>query len=821
MLAEALKTKAVSLQRVSSFSAAQGDPLITVGLAAGEGPAASVLKSAKIAPPEGREGLLIQRSQMNGKNVLLLCGSDDRGLMYALLDTAERIGWLSDGEDLFRNVRDTREKPYCPERAVSIYTMHRAYFEQRFFNEDYWARYFDTLAKNRFNSFVLIFGYENGGYFAPPYPYFFDVEGFPEVRVVGWSREKQGRYLRALNRLIVMAHERGLAVTIGLWDHIYRGGVQSGGMRDADAKHPTSGMVEGLTGANLTAYSRSAFAKFLRQVPDTDGIQFRMHDESGLKPGQEQFEFWRSIFQTVKDVRPKLRCDLRAKGLPDEIIDLALSLELNVRITTKYWAEQMGMPWHPAHINRQNQSDRRHGYADLLRYPQRYKLHWRLWNGGTARVLLWGDPEWVRRFADSTHLYDGDGFEVNEPLATKMASQPHDEPPFELLAPKYRYTDYEFERYWHFFQVFGRIGYNPNTPVEVWSRAFERHFGKDAAPYLERALHRASWILPRIQAYNFPYHRFPMTRGWVEKQRREDLPAYAAAEGSDTQIFMSFDEAAKLSIEGGESAKVHPLQTAEWFARAAADVLAAVGEAEKHTRERRSNEFISTVTDLKVLAHLALYHSRRIHAGLAYAVFKRTREVRELDEAIAEEGRAIQAWEKIVEAAGDVYAENLMMGLASSGLAGHWKDELVELKRDVAQLDIQLRKLIAIDNLHPTLIRKKSTRDDNTPPEVNHRHVSDAPAGKPLTITAEVSDPSGVKWARVLYRGVNQIFDYRELAMHPTGRKDEYRVTIPAEQIDPKWDFMYLIEVMDTRGNGRIYPDPEEETPYIVVRLIR
>jgi hypothetical protein len=97
-----------------------------------------------------------------------------------------------------------------------------------------------------------------------------------------------------------------------------------------------------------------------------------------------------------------------------------------MRICTKYWAEQMGMPFHPTHVNRQDQHNRRHGYADLLRYPQRYKMHWRLWNGGTTRVLLWGDPDYIRRFADSTHLYDGDGYEVNEPLATKMQGHPHD-----------------------------------------------------------------------------------------------------------------------------------------------------------------------------------------------------------------------------------------------------------------------------------------------------------------------------------------------------------------------------------------------------------
>src|SRR5215510_4722923 len=366
-----------------------------------------------------------------------------------------------------------------------------------------------------------------------------------------------------------------------------------------------------------------------------------MHDESGLKPGEEQHEFWKNIFQVVKDTRPQLALTLRAKGLPDEIIDLGLDVGLNVRVSTKYWMEQMGLPFHPTHIPRQNQFDRRHGYADLLRYPQRYKMHWRLWNGGTTRVLLWGDPEYVRRFTESTHLYDGDGFEENEMLATKMEAQPHDVKPFELLRPQYKYYDWDFERYWHFFQVVGRIGYNPDTPPEVWRKEFERRFGKDAAPHIERALHRASWILPMIQAYNFPYNRFPTTRGWIEKQRREDLPAYAKAEGSDIQQFLSIEEAARNILEGKESAKTHPMETSKWFAQVAADVVEQVAQAEQRVGQSKNREFISTIVDLKILANLALYHSRRIQAGISYALFKQSQDLNALDDAIAGEARAI------------------------------------------------------------------------------------------------------------------------------------------------------------------------------------
>ncbi|MBI4663921.1 MAG: hypothetical protein HY735_34405 [Verrucomicrobia bacterium] len=909
-LKTALRQKGVAFEEATRLEPKNSDLVIVAGLAGGKGAADEIRIAQKVEVPSKPESLVIRFTEWNGKTTLLLAGADDRGLMYALLDTADRIAWAAHAASPLSEVREAVESPSVPQRALSIYTMHRAAFEQRFFDEAYWASYFDMLARDRFDSFVLIFGYENGGYFAPAYPYFFDVEGFPDVRVVDFSASQQQRYLRALNRMIQLAHDRGLDFTVGLWDHIYRGGVQSGGVKEADPNKPMPGIVWGLSKTNLTAYSTAALAKFLKLVPGLDVVQFRMHSESGLKPGAEMREFWRAIYQVVREVRPGLRFDARAKEFPDELIDLALDMGINIRICTKYWAEQMGLPFHATHINRQNQFDRRHGYADLLRHPQRYKMHWRLWSGGTTRVLLWGDPEYARRFAQSSHLYDGDGFEVNEMLATKMEAQPHDQSPFELLRPQYRYFTWEFERYWHYYQVFGRIGYNPDTPPEIWQREFQRRFGPEAAPCVEDALHLASRILPRINASLFPYNRFPMTRGWVEKQRWEDLPAYANCEGSDTQQFLSFAEAAKNRLEGSESAKLHPEQNSAWLEKIAHEILRAVAEAEQRVGSHRNKEFDSTLIDLRILANLAAYHSRRIHAGLNYALFKQSQDLNALDDAISHERRAIEAWERIVQAAGDVYSDDLMMGLRSAGLAGHWKDELAALRNGLAALQRQrssftsktdsslliahvpVRRVRPGDTLsiratvtgpaaiesvrlawraagqdykhlpmtssapglyhtripesmieheadyfieveHGSGSRTTFPREgaakpfsvrvakDLEAPLLTHTPVKTARAGQPLKITARVSDPAGVKWARVRYRGVTQFQDYQTVEMKPTADRDEYEAVVPGEQIVSRWDFMYLFEVMDQNGNGKIYPDLEKETPYVVVQLRR
>jgi hypothetical protein len=466
----------------------------------------------------------------------------------------------------------------------------------------------------------------------------------------------------------------------------------------------------------------------------------------------------------------------------------------------------------------------------MLRYPVQYKMIWRLWNGGTSRVLLWGDPEYVRRFAESTHIYPSEGFEVNEPLATKMASHPHDMAPLPLLTPEHRYTTYEFERYWHFFQVWGRVGYNPDTPPEVWQREFEKRFGKQAAPLIEQGLHRASQILPRIMSAVFPYSRFPMTRGWAEKQRWEDLPGYAKAEGSDTQQFASFDEEARRILDGEETAKVLPSQTGRWLARASEDVLRLAGEAEKKCGPAPSKEFVSTVTDLKILGNLALYHARRIPAGIAYAAYKRSHDAAALDDAIAAEASAIDAWAKIVEAAGDVYSGDLAMGLPSAGLSGHWRDELAALKKGFEGLQRERSAAAPADSAaKPGAWRKHvpakspvaAAPAGENPPAIEHKPVTSAPAEKPLTITARVTAPSGIKWVRLRYRSVNQYEDFKTLPMLPTGEAGMYAATVPAADVVSKWDFMYLIEALDSAGRGRIFPDLEKEAPYVVVHLDR
>jgi hypothetical protein len=62
----------------------------------------------------------------------------------------------------------------------------------------------------------------------------------------------------------------------------------------------------------------------------------------------------------MKEAAPNLQHEVRAKGVSDDLIEQGRSLGLNIRMNTKYWAEQVGLPYHPSHIRELNQFERRH-----------------------------------------------------------------------------------------------------------------------------------------------------------------------------------------------------------------------------------------------------------------------------------------------------------------------------------------------------------------------------------------------------------------------------------------------------------------------------
>jgi hypothetical protein len=806
-------------------SAGGSDLVLLAGLGNSHGAAAAALAQLSVSPPTGPEALTVRTTaRYLEKPAIVLSGSDDSGLMYAALDLADQVGWSAMGANPFQRIRNVAETPYLWERGVVMFTMNRAYFESRLLDERFWARYLDMLARDRFNCLVLVFGYEDGGYMAPLYPYFFDVDGFPDVRVVGLTANQQARNFGAFKAMLRLAAERGIHVKPGIWEHIYRAGIQAGANSWAsDGTRPTAGLVWGLNSQNLASYTVAALKKFHDVFPEVSEVQFRMHEESGLRKDEIE-PFWHDVFAFYRNSQLNVRLEFRAKGLPKSVIKDAQSLGLRIQLDTKIWMEQMGLPYNPTHINREDQNNARQSYADLLEYPQTYHMNWTLWNGGTTRELLWSDPDYARRLAASARLYDGQSLIVTEMQATKMAGQPHDAKPVNFLNEKYRYFDYEFERYWAFYRVFGRLSYNPETTADVWGQEYVARFGADAAPQVMKTVQLASRVLPRIVAASVPYSMFPTTTGWPEMMHLGPLPRYAEQEeGSDIAQFMNLRDEARSILQGTDTAMRRLEETSRWFAQTSNAILAAADAAERAMGEgaKNNNEFKSTMTDARMLAALARYHAWRQLGGVSYNLYRQAGSLEAFDDAIADERKAVESWHDLVNAAGDFYIDGMWFGPNGRNFPHHWKDEMKALDIEFARLLSERKSATARADAKPVRIPDREANP--RVPVVTVIDPTPAPAepGKDLIVRAKVTAPAGVKWIRLRYRHVNQKEDYQTVEMTPDAQTGLYAANIPAAFIDPHWDLMYYVEVVDRQGNGQIYPDLEIETPYAVASVKR
>ncbi len=753
---------------------------------------------SKIKMPTTAEEMFIKKivTNQSKKQGLLIAGGDSVGLMYALLEVASQVRNKEAAASLLASVEEASETAFAKVRSLSTY-IHADQVRTRIFHDaQYWDELFEQVAESRFNYYNIIF--KNA---APIYTMFFNIPGWTTAQVGGLQCDEaeQQRNLAALQRIAKQAHDHGVKLIVGIWNHVHK-------PEDAERVSP---------------YSEAAIEKFVSLVA-IDGLQLRMHWESGLpREINTLAAFWGRVFDGIKKSGRDIIIYPRAKGLPDTVINLAVQKGLKVAVETKYSAEQFGMPFHPAHIQPENQTDRRHGYADLLTHPKRYDVLYRLWNAGSQKLLVWADADYAKQFVKTCQLYNEEAmYEVMDIDAIESTGDA-----MQHLNEKYIYTNYNFQRYWAQNLVFGRMGYNPNTASSVFLRYFNEHYGKDIAAEVMTTLQLSSKIIPRIISAAMP--DFQEQRGIPEwgsgsgLNGKGFLKNYAKVRPLDVQTFISFKEAADLLINKKTSGRVWPQQNATYFDETSKAIYNRISSIEKKLTKPPSKELVTTLGDMRILAAIAAFHAQRIKAALFYNIYQLQKNNKAaLDSAIYYDTKALSIYAKVVEASADYYKENMKMSVSDTR---NWKEEYVML---LSALDTLKASPVSQTNTIVSSLEYRLNGDD-IPPKISHKPVINSGLDNSITITADISDAAGIKWARVLYRGLTQFQDYKIAEMQKQG--NSYTVTIPNSKVQEvteyhpitgvKWDFMYIIETVDNNNNGNTWPYFEKEEPYHIVNL--
>jgi hypothetical protein len=631
-----------------------GGPLLAAALVANAGPVdfgraefASALRErglparsieVSIQPDGPHESWVLQSDRV--------IAADERGAMYALLEAAEQI--RGSGELL-----PAKGRPATPLRGIRVFLHNRDLEQTWYFAREHWDAYFAMLAKDRFNRFNLVFAHQTN-YLAPPYPYLVKLAEFPQILVPGLTDAERDRNLEMLCYISRTAAEHGIDFALGIWQQ--------------NAQVNQVPIVEGITAENVGPYSAAGLTKVLSACPDIRSVQVRTNNESGI-PEAQQLPFYRDyLFPAIKNAGRTL--DLRTWLQSETMMAAARTVGVPTRVSTKYWAEHIGRPYQPP------ETHEFFGYQALLEKPRPHELFWEVWGLGSHRILLWGNPDFVRRLASTTTVSQSIGFEIDPPLAQKgYGNRPGHWDVFTDAQSARKFWRWDFERYWMFYLLWGRLSYDPATPDAVWMNEMRRRFGAAAADVFD-AYRESSRVLHEIVTVHLAD---PNMYIWPEINPGGLIDSYKEVLPSDWRYVASIPETVQNVRSGTPSAKQTALDTAALLDDMANRIDGAVARASARLGAD-NREWNGSSPDFRVLASLARYHANKQRAALNLEWFDVTGNPDALAAAKRNVTGGQSEWEQLAAFTTGLYSQDFANGPDD---VGHWQAKLPYVRHDL------------------------------------------------------------------------------------------------------------------------------------------
>lgn len=809
---------------------------------AGPQEAAKLLAAQKLNLPEKHEALAIFHADDADQKRLVLCGYDDSGLMYAVLEVYDCIHCGKDTIAALDKVETIAEAPLNQVRSMKRIFCSEIEDKPWFYDHNFWDEYLTGLAVSRINrmNLTLGMGMDNGhdpnlrdNYLCFSYPFFVATPEYPGVYCRYLSEEERQLNLETLRYIALQCHKRGIQFQLALWTHAYK-------LVGCDNENYP---VMGLNPENHADYCRCAMRTLLRACPGIDGITLRVHYECGIP--EPAHEFWRIVLEGVKECGRKVELDIHAKGTDANMVKVATDTGMDVLLACKYHAEHFGLPYQQAQIRPTEMpgikgdypedkmisfSLRRHaryGYADYMREDRDYSIIHRVFPG-TQRLLLWGDPLFAAAHSRNGVFCGSKGIEFMEPMtykARKDSGFVGGREPY--AAPELRFApNAEWKKYLYFYRVWGRFLYNPDASQDVWMRYLKSEFG-DAAVACGDALAYASRVLPLISMAHLPSAAH--ARLWMEmytnmsivEENSEELYGdtpqprkFNTVSPLDPEMFYRICDYVEDLLAGRLNGKYTPMQVADWLLELADKCEAALEEAQRRIEDPHDAEYRRVALDARIELGIGRFFAHKFRAGVYYELYLRTRQTAELKLAIEEYELACEAWRVLAKAAMGQYRVDLTFGHIAQQ-RGCWMDRIPAIEEDIERMRVLLKQAAPSDAAaeQPALIGYRSPL---SLPQLSHEKPASFTPGKAVCIRLNAPENAEVK---LHYRHVSQGELYNVVPMN--GQNGVLEAEIPADYTNSPFPLMYWFELRQDNGAACFFPGLGEHLdaqPYYTVR---
>ena len=317
--------------------------------------------------------------------------------------------------------------------------------------------------------------------------------------------------------------------------------------------------------------------------------------------------------------------------------------------------------------------------------PTNYQMAWMMRNEDFI-MLNWGNTDFIRE-----HMaVNGQDFVAGYFVGSETYIPAKEYRMKEGLAYNWKYA---FEKQWEFYQMWGRLLYNPNLSDHFFIKQFEFKYGKEVGARLFEALKLGSRMpLALASFYQGTWDFTLYCEGFLNGKQlyrtyKEATKAFINVEEMIThpaldQRYLSIDEFTNRQIKDEVilEEEITPVELAEEMESNGIKILKLCGEMESKASSRHTN-FQIEVNDVKTWAYLSLYFASKLRGGIYLDEAVKTHNSDLKDISIKHLQEAVGHWENIIEVTEKQYREVSLLHIKTTKFS--WKMFLPQVKKDI------------------------------------------------------------------------------------------------------------------------------------------
>ncbi len=636
------------------------------------------LKEVKI--PEGNlkpEGYQILKM----KELVYIIGGDERGLMYGILDLRDQ---LKVGRKIDQ-IEEKTENPRFHFRAIKFnlpWSSYRLGESLQLHMETvkdtvFWMNFLDMMADNRFNALTL--------WNLHPYTFMIQPKAFPEAtQFTGQEFENWRQFWKTLFR---MAKERGIETYILNWN-IITSPQMTEAHNVANYKDDLEwhyGFTYADTSQIIVEYMRECITQVINEYPNLTGVGVSIGERMKMPIG-DAMEWVKNTF--VEGIR---RADRKAKFI--HRAPFSIDPEVARRYVESYTDFEdpiiMEFKFNWSHAHSSPHLSITHGGRIKDQYwnpkPSNYQMAWMMRNEDFL-MLNWGNTDFIREhMAVNGQDYVAGYFVGSETYIPAKE--------FRMKAGVPYDWKYAFEKQWEFYQMWGRLLYNPELSDQFFIKEFETRYGKGVGTSMFEALQLGSRMpLALASFYQGTWDFTLYCEGFLNGKQlyrnyKEATKAFINVEEmiSHPSLDKRYLNIAtythrKLNNQAIQAEEITPLDLAEEMEANGERILQLCSEI-SDLASRNTTNFQIELNDLKIWAHLSKYFASKLRGGVY------------LDEAVETQNKNLQAvsikhleqaighWKNIINVGSQQYHEVSLLHIKTTKFS--WKMFLPQVLKDV------------------------------------------------------------------------------------------------------------------------------------------